>query len=100
MVKNFSWSSLTGKGEAPDEASGMTRAQSKHFPRTQDRILVVGTRDDCLILRDGSVVHGPAVFSQPVYEVRVRNGQIEVRPQPRLHMEAAQHSAPPQIQGV
>jgi hypothetical protein len=56
MVKNFSWSSLTGKGEAPDEASGMTRAQSKHFPRTQDRILVVGTRDDCLILRDGSVV--------------------------------------------
>lgn len=51
-------------------------------------------------LRDGSVVHGPAVFSQPVYEVRVRNGQIEVRPQPRLHVEAAQHSAPPQIQGV
>lgn len=40
-------------------------------------------------LRDGSVVHGPAVFSQPVFETRVRNGQIELRPQPRLQVEAA-----------
>lgn len=50
-------------------------------------------------LRDGSVVHGPAVFSQPVYEVRVRNGQIELRPQPRLYVEAAQQTAQPQLQG-
>jgi nitrite reductase/ring-hydroxylating ferredoxin subunit/uncharacterized membrane protein len=49
-------------------------------------------------LRDGSVVHGPAVFSQPVYEVRVREGQIELRPQPRLHVEVAQQSAQPQFQ--
>jgi nitrite reductase/ring-hydroxylating ferredoxin subunit len=30
-------------------------------------------------LKDGSVVEGPAVYAQPCYEVRVRNGQIEVR---------------------
>jgi len=30
-------------------------------------------------LVDGSVINGPAVFSQPCFEVRVRGGQIEVR---------------------
>ena len=30
-------------------------------------------------LRDGLVVHGPSAYSQPSYEVRVMNGQIEVR---------------------
>lgn len=30
-------------------------------------------------VRDGSVVHGPAVHSQPRYEVRVRDGQLELR---------------------
>ncbi|MFD2512568.1 Rieske 2Fe-2S domain-containing protein [Pontibacter locisalis] len=30
-------------------------------------------------LRDGSVVHGPATEPQPRFEVRVKNGQIEVR---------------------
>jgi len=44
--------------------------------------------DSVFDLRDGSVVHGPAVFSQPVYEARVRDGQIELRPQPQLHTEA------------
>lgn len=39
-------------------------------------------------LHDGSVVHGPAVFSQPVYEVRLRDAQIELRSQPQLHAEA------------
>jgi hypothetical protein len=38
------------------ENAGMTRTQGQRFPRTQDRVLVVGTRDDCLILRDYSVV--------------------------------------------
>jgi nitrite reductase/ring-hydroxylating ferredoxin subunit len=31
-------------------------------------------------LEDGSVVGGPATFAEVVYEVRVRNGQVEVRP--------------------
>jgi nitrite reductase/ring-hydroxylating ferredoxin subunit len=44
--------------------------------------------DSVFDLRDGSVVHGPAVFSQPVYQVRVREGQIELRSQPQLHVEA------------
>jgi len=44
--------------------------------------------DSVFDLRDGSVVHGPAVFSQPVYEARVHDGQIELRPQPQLHVEA------------
>ncbi|HLZ23555.1 MAG TPA: Rieske 2Fe-2S domain-containing protein [Ktedonobacterales bacterium] len=30
-------------------------------------------------LDDGRVVNGPATFAQPVYETRVRDGQIEVR---------------------
>jgi nitrite reductase/ring-hydroxylating ferredoxin subunit len=29
--------------------------------------------------QDGSVVQGPATAPQPVFEARVRNGQIEVR---------------------
>lgn len=33
-------------------------------------------------LRDGSVVHGPATQAQPLYEARVRNGQVEVRSKP------------------
>lgn len=31
-------------------------------------------------VRDGEVVSGPATHAQPLYETRVRNGQIEVRP--------------------
>lgn len=30
-------------------------------------------------LRDGSVVHGPAVYAQPSYETRINNGQIEIK---------------------
>jgi nitrite reductase/ring-hydroxylating ferredoxin subunit len=30
-------------------------------------------------LKDGRVIHGPAVHPQPCLEVRTRNGQIEVR---------------------
>jgi nitrite reductase/ring-hydroxylating ferredoxin subunit/uncharacterized membrane protein len=54
--------------------------------------------DSVFDLRDGSVVHGPAVFSQPVYEVRVRDGQIEVRSQPQLHVEAEQEKQIEQLQ--
>lgn len=35
--------------------------------------------DSVFDLRDGSVVHGPATNSQPRFDARVRNGQIEVR---------------------
>lgn len=31
-------------------------------------------------LQDGRVLEGPAIFPQPCFEVRVRAGQIEVRP--------------------
>ncbi|MBZ0302599.1 MAG: Rieske (2Fe-2S) protein [Anaerolineae bacterium] len=30
-------------------------------------------------LRDGHVVHGPATFDEPHYQVRIQDGQIEVR---------------------
>jgi nitrite reductase/ring-hydroxylating ferredoxin subunit/uncharacterized membrane protein len=33
----------------------------------------------CFHLRDGSVVHGPAVYAQPTFSVRVRNNTIELR---------------------
>jgi nitrite reductase/ring-hydroxylating ferredoxin subunit/uncharacterized membrane protein len=33
----------------------------------------------CFHLRDGSVVNGPAVYAQPTFAVRVRNGAIELR---------------------
>lgn len=35
--------------------------------------------DSVFDLRDGSVVHGPSTYNQPVYQVRVMNGQIEVK---------------------
>jgi nitrite reductase/ring-hydroxylating ferredoxin subunit len=38
-----------------------------------------GSRFD---LCDGSVLDGPAAFPQPVYETRVVDGRIELRPQP------------------
>ena len=30
-------------------------------------------------LRDGALVHGPAAYPQPAWDVRVREGRIEVR---------------------
>jgi nitrite reductase/ring-hydroxylating ferredoxin subunit len=33
----------------------------------------------CFSLEDGRVLEGPSVHAQPVLEVRVRDGQIEVR---------------------
>lgn len=35
--------------------------------------------DSVFRLSDGSVVHGPAVYPEPAFEVRVREGQVEVR---------------------
>lgn len=33
----------------------------------------------CFALKDGSIQEGPATFPQPTYEVRIRDGQIELR---------------------
>ncbi len=48
-----------------------------------------GTVEDCTItcpwhastyrLEDGSIVHGPTTHAQPVYETRIRGGQVEIR---------------------
>lgn len=38
-------------------------------------------------LRDGSVVHGPSTYAEPVYEVRVQDGTVEVRLGERPAME-------------
>ena len=35
--------------------------------------------NSCFSLKDGHVINGPAVFAQPGFETRVRDGQIEVR---------------------
>jgi nitrite reductase/ring-hydroxylating ferredoxin subunit/uncharacterized membrane protein len=35
--------------------------------------------DSVFDMRNGSVRHGPATVSQPAYEARVRNGQVELR---------------------
>jgi nitrite reductase/ring-hydroxylating ferredoxin subunit/uncharacterized membrane protein len=35
--------------------------------------------DSVFDLRDGALVHGPAAYPQPAWEVRVRDGRIEVR---------------------
>jgi nitrite reductase/ring-hydroxylating ferredoxin subunit/uncharacterized membrane protein len=56
--------------------------------------LAEGTLADCSVtcpwhgsrfrLTDGAMLNGPTTFPQPVYEVRIREGMIEVRP-PRPH---------------
>ena len=35
-------------------------------------------------LEDGSVINGPSTYSQPCFEVRVRDGQVEVRAPRRM----------------
>lgn len=48
----------------------------------------------CFALDDGRVLNGPAVHPQPCLEVRIREGQIEVRKQMTARPPAAQMSAP------
>lgn len=45
-------------------------------------------------LTDGSVVHGPAVFSQPVYRVRIRDSHIEVCDTPERAGQSAEPVRP------
>jgi nitrite reductase/ring-hydroxylating ferredoxin subunit len=36
--------------------------------------------DSVFDLRDGALIHGPAAWPQPAWDVRVRAGRVEVRP--------------------
>jgi len=46
-----------------EPVDGMTRMQQPTFPRTQDQVMIVAARDNCLVLRDHSVVAGVGVGS-------------------------------------
>jgi nitrite reductase/ring-hydroxylating ferredoxin subunit len=45
----------------------------------EDRSVRCPWHGSCFSLEDGRVLEGPSVHAQPVLDVRVRNGQIEVR---------------------
>jgi nitrite reductase/ring-hydroxylating ferredoxin subunit len=47
--------------------------------KLQDNRVMCPWHGSCYSLSDGRVVNGPSVHRQPVLEVRVRDGQIEVR---------------------
>ncbi len=47
----------------------------------QDGIVTCPWHASSFRLRDGAVVNGPAVYAQPTFAVRVRNGDIELRRQ-------------------
>lgn len=47
--------------------------------KLEDRRVTCPWHGSTYRLEDGSVIHGPAPFPQPHYQVRVRAGQIEVR---------------------
>lgn len=44
-----------------------------------DGVVTCPWHDSKFRLRDGAVLRGPAIYPQPVFEVRVQNGRIEVR---------------------
>lgn len=46
----------------------------------RDDVIVCPWHGSQFALGDGSVVHGPATFAEQSYDVRVRDGQVEVRP--------------------
>lgn len=62
--------------------------------------LAEGTLGDCSVtcpwhgsrfrLTDGAILNGPTTFPQPVYETRVRDGMIEVRPSSLHRLPAGQ----------
>jgi nitrite reductase/ring-hydroxylating ferredoxin subunit len=47
--------------------------------KLQDTTVKCPWHGSCFSLENGRVVNGPSVHAQPVLEVRVRDGQIEVR---------------------
>lgn len=50
--------------------------------RREGDTIVCPLHGSCFDLCSGAVINGPAVFPQPRYEVRVRDGNIEVRAEP------------------
>jgi nitrite reductase/ring-hydroxylating ferredoxin subunit len=50
-----------------------------HEGRLGEGTITCSWHDSVFDLRDGSLIHGPAAYPQPVWETRVRNGLIEVR---------------------
>jgi nitrite reductase/ring-hydroxylating ferredoxin subunit len=49
---------------------------------TEDHCVRCPWHDSVFDLRDGSVVHGPATYPEPGFDVRERDGQIELRRRP------------------
>ena len=47
--------------------------------RIQDSSIVCSCHGSTFNLSDGAVLHGPSPYAQPTYDVRVANGQIQVR---------------------
>lgn len=45
----------------------------------QDGCIICPAHDSTFKLENGAVVHGPAAYSQPVFDVRVQNGYVEIR---------------------
>jgi len=45
----------------------------------QDGVVQCPWHGSCFHMRDGSVVNGPAVYAQPTFDVRIRDGKIELR---------------------
>jgi nitrite reductase/ring-hydroxylating ferredoxin subunit len=55
------------------------RGCSLHEGRLADDTVVCPCHGSTFRLEDGAVVHGPATGPQPAYQVRVRDGRVEVR---------------------
>ena len=53
-----------------------------------DGVVTCPWHDSQFRLSDGAVIRGPATFPQPVLEVRIVDGWIEVRPRPLTRSEA------------
>jgi nitrite reductase/ring-hydroxylating ferredoxin subunit/uncharacterized membrane protein len=48
----------------------------------EDRCVRCPWHDSVFDLRDGSIVHGPATYPEPAFDVREQGGQIEIRRRP------------------
>jgi nitrite reductase/ring-hydroxylating ferredoxin subunit/uncharacterized membrane protein len=55
------------------------RGCSLHEGRLEDDTVVCPCHGSTYRLEDGGIVHGPATGPQPAYQVRVREGKVEVR---------------------
>ena len=53
--------------------------ESLHEGTIADCRITCPAHDSVFDLRDGALIHGPAAWPQPSWDVRVRAGRIEVR---------------------